>query len=211
MGWPFGDTTGSERAADTVARSSEANRAHRERMSDVNWKRQQGMHQSITKQQLLADYRRRNQQHKKAAFDVEMQEARRENRAPRITSPEEVMDLPLPPELREPETKPADLRWLKWIGIALGFYIAHSIAQMILGPLPGIISIPVMIAFIITEIWVFLLILAKGDPDKIARADKFHPVKLARKTVTWIKDRFGSATGTAQAPGAGHPEYDERP
>lgn len=48
------------------------------------------------KQTLLKQYNDRNQKHKMAAFEMEKQEAKRENRPPHIWSPEQVPGLVQP-------------------------------------------------------------------------------------------------------------------
>jgi hypothetical protein len=106
-------------------------------MGDIAWKRK-----------LLSDFRARNERHKMAAFELEKQEAKRENRPPRIWSPEQVPDLELPAELRPPVKEPRepwrfegfgpnDVKIFKMIGIAILLYLPFGITLQIVGNMPG--------------------------------------------------------------------------
>lgn len=176
MSW--NGSTGGERAANTYAANEQKRRAHQEKMGDVNWRRR-----------MQADFDARNQRNKQAVFDLEKQEARRENRPPRIWSPEQVPDLPLPSELLEPEVQPTDLRWLKWVAIAFGLWFPVAFVQYLVSGLPGIISIPILAGVVLTEVWVVLRYLAKGDPDKLEKAEKWNPVNVTKKSATWVKGK----------------------
>jgi hypothetical protein len=201
MGW---GSTGGERAADTRAYDARQNRQHQAKMGDVAWKRK-----------LIADYRARNDRHKHAAFEMEKQEAKRENRPPRIWSPEQVPDLPLPAELRPPAPPvnkprepwrvegfgPNDVKIFKMIGIAILLYMPFGITLQVVGGLPGIISIPIMVVVLVTEVWLVLRYRAKGDATKLERAEKWNPVKASKKSASWVREK------TAKQPGVGKPVY----
>ncbi|MDQ0078654.1 hypothetical protein J2S97_003853 [Arthrobacter oryzae] len=187
MGW-F-SSTGGERAADTRAREAQQNREHQARMSDVEWKRTR-----------LKQYNDRNQKHKMAAFEMEKQEAKRENRPPRLWSPEQVPDLPLPPELRPPEPKRRepwrfegfstnDLKMFKWLGIIILLYVPFGVALQIVNGWPGIISIPVLAVVVLTEVWLVMRYMAKGDTAKLERAEKLNPINVAKTSTAWAKRR----------------------
>lgn len=154
------------------------------------------------KQTLLKQYNDRNQKHKMAAFEMEKQEAKRENRPPHIWSPEQVPDLPLPPELRPPVKKPRepfrfegfsanDLKMFKWLGIIVLLYAPFGITLQIVSGWPGIISIPVMAGVVLTEVWLVLRYLAKGDAAKLERAEKLNPLYVAKKSTSWVTGKFG--------------------
>lgn len=183
MGWMSG-STGGERAADTYASNAERGRQHHEKMSDVAWKRRQ-----------LADFNARNQRHKQSTFEMEKQEALRENRPPRIWSPEQVPDLPLPDELVERPPEPMDLSWLKWPAIAFGLWLPIGITTQIVGGLPAIISIPVLAAVVLTEVWLVLRYLAKGDAAKLEKAEKWNPVNVTKKSTAWLKAKAAGQQG----------------
>ncbi|MBE4720509.1 hypothetical protein [Pseudarthrobacter sp. AB1] len=202
MGWLFGSSTGGERAADTRAYESQQNREHQARMGDVNWERS-----------LMKDYNDRNQKHKMATFETEKQEARRENRQPRLWSPEQVPDIPLPSELRPPVKTPRepfrfegfsanDLKMFKWLGIIVLLFAPFGITLQIVAGWPGIISIPVMAAVLLMEVWLVLRYLAKGDAAKLAKAEKLNPLNVARTSTAWVKSKAagqkGSSTLSAQ-------------
>jgi hypothetical protein len=200
MGWLFGGSTGGERAADTRAWESQQNREHQAKMGDVNWKRKQ-----------VADFNARNHLHKKAVFETEQRVARRENRPPRLWSPEQVPDLPLPPELRPPAPKVRepwrfegftayDLKFFKWMGVIVLLYAPFGITLQIVGGMPGIISIPVMGAVLLTEVWLVLRYLAKGNAEKLARAEKFNPVNVTKKSTAWVKAKTASQQGNQATP-----------
>lgn len=200
MGWLFGSSTGGERAADTRAYDSQQNREHQAHMSDVNWKRSR-----------IKEYNDRNQQHKKAIYETEQREARRENRPPRLWSPEQVPNLPLPAELRPPEPKVRepwrfegfsahDLTMFKWLLIVVLLYAPFGITLQIVGGLPGIISIPVMAAVLLTEVWLVLRYLAKGNAEKLARAEKFNPVNVTKKSTAWVKAKAAGQQASQAQP-----------
>lgn len=188
MGWMDG-STGGERAASTYATNEEKRRAHQQRMGDVNWQRK-----------LRADFDARNQRHKLAAFEMEKQEARRENRPPRLWSPEQVPDLELPDELIERPPQPADFRWVKWVAIAFVLWAPIGITAQLVGSLPGIINIPIMAAVVLTEIWLVLRYRAKGDAEKLARAEKFNPVNVTKTSAAWVKDQAARRQAQGRAP-----------
>jgi hypothetical protein len=192
MGWMSG-STGGERAADTYASNAQQGRQHHEKMSDIAWKRRQ-----------LADFAARNQRHKLAAFEMEKQEARRENRPPRIWSPEQVPDLELPEELVDRPPQPMDLSWLKWPAIAFGLWLPIGITSQAVGSLPGIISFPILAAVLLTEIWLVLRYLAKGNAEKLAKAEKWNPVNVSKTSAAWVKDQAAKRQVPGQPAVPGH-------
>lgn len=169
-------------------------------MGDIAWKRK-----------LLSDFRARNERHKMATFELEKQEAKRENRPPRIWSPEQVPDLPLPAELRPPVKEarepwrfegfgPNDVKIFKMIGIAILLYLPFGITLQIVGNMPGIISIPVMVAVLLTEVWLVLRYKAKGDAAKLAKAEKWNPVNVSKTSAAWVKEQAAKRQDKNQPP-----------
>lgn len=102
MSWLFGPSeTHGERAARAAQERDRANHDLRSQ----EWDRQVAYNSE-------QDWSRRNREHKKAVFDVEREQARREGRPPSYYSPEEV------PDLVRPEPPAPELPW-NWQGIAV--------------------------------------------------------------------------------------------
>lgn len=193
----MGRTTGGERAARTQAEMAKANRKHQERQSEINRKNQERQAKENWDRKLQSDFIARNQIHKIATFDTERQEAFRENRPSRFRSPEDVPDLQAPQGLVK---GPPNLAWLKWTGIVLLLLLPFGLARSAFGWLPGIIYVPILAVVLVIEIWVVKRIRAKGDPEKIANAEKWNPIAIVMNFLAWVNGgRFPKTTAPQEA------------
>jgi hypothetical protein len=90
----------------------------------------------------------------------------------------------------------------KLLGIAILLYLPFGIALQVVGNLPFFVSAPVIAAVLRTELWLVLRYHAKGEPDKLAKADRWNPVNVAKTSARWVKDRTGNRRNTGN--GGGH-------
>jgi hypothetical protein len=57
------------------------------------------------------------------------------------------------------------------------------------GNFPGIISVPIIAAVLITVVWLVSALPRQGDTEKLAKAEKWNPVNLSRNSASWVKEK----------------------
>jgi hypothetical protein len=142
------------------------------------------------------DYVTRNRDHKRAVFETERSLAAREGRAPRYFSPEQVEDLPLPQAPQSAGWDPALVRIAVILIAALVvFSIVGGMISMVARYLPGIAQLLILTAAAVTAVWLLLRLLAKGDETKLATAELWNPVRLAKTAYTKTRNAIDKSRG----------------